>query len=52
MIGLDCVDAVSVTSADIRDLTRLTQEVEVSTGLGFAAVEGHGIAARSARQSR
>jgi hypothetical protein len=33
MIRLDCVDAVSVTSADVRDLTRLTQEVEVSTGL-------------------
>jgi hypothetical protein len=33
MTGLDCVDAASVTGADIADLTRLTQKIEASTGL-------------------
>lgn len=33
MTGLHCLDAISVTGAEIRDLTRLTQEAEASTGL-------------------
>lgn len=33
MTSLECVDATDVTGADIRTLTRLTQEAEASTGL-------------------